>query len=198
MTPATATASFFDDSLYTDVAHLTEHTPSPLNTFMVVWTDWGLGLFAILMIWAWLRARTAGRPQLPGLAVPLIVVVAFLVNDVVKSLFHEVRPCQALSVVPLQPCPAVGDWSFPSNHVAIAAAATAALWLVDRKMAAIALPAMLLIAVSRVWVGAHYPHDVLAGLLVGAVVGAALECIVLGVVRSRRAGAPAEPETLLL
>ncbi|MEU6895872.1 phosphatase PAP2 family protein, partial [Streptomyces sp. NPDC046557] len=64
------------------------------------------------------------------------------------------------------------DWSFPSNHSALAAAAAVALLYVSRRLGAAALAAAVLMAASRVWVGVHYPHDALAGFLVGALVAA--------------------------
>jgi undecaprenyl-diphosphatase len=73
----------------------------------------------------------------------------------------------------LEACPAPGDWSFPSNHAAIAAAAAVALLFVSRRLAVVAIVAALAMGASRVWVGAHYPHDVLAGLAVGTLVAAA-------------------------
>jgi membrane-associated phospholipid phosphatase len=81
----------------------------------------------------------------------------------------EDRPCRSLRVTTLEACPAPGDWSFPSNHAAIAAAAAVALLFVSRRLGAVAAVAACAMAVSRVWVGAHYPHDVLAGVVVGAV-----------------------------
>ena len=75
------------------------------------------------------------------------------------------------------------DFSFPSGHAAgcfcVAAFLTFALpaawpdsrlraWLVT----ALALGLALLIGVSRVYLGAHFPGDVLAGALLGGVVGA--------------------------
>ncbi|MEV3856463.1 phosphatase PAP2 family protein [Streptomyces sp. NPDC050095] len=196
MTARTATAAFFDDSLYSGIAHLTDHTPDAVNTLITLWSDWGLVLFAALLIWAWLRARAEGRSQLPSLAAPLAVVVAFGVNDVVKSVLREARPCQVLHVTPLQACPGAGDWSFPSNHAAIAAAAAAALWCVDRRLALLAVPAALLMAFSRVWVGAHYPHDALAGLVVGAVVALVLMRVLLHFVSRRHASATTPSEVL--
>jgi undecaprenyl-diphosphatase len=103
-----------------------------------------------------------------ALAVPLVVVAAFLVNDIIKSIFDEVRPCQTLHTVTVEACPAAGDWSFPSNHSAIAAAAAVALLYAHRKAGLIALPLAVLMAVSRVWIGVHYPHDVVIGLAAGA------------------------------
>lgn len=83
---------------------------------------------------------------------------------------REDRPCQSLHVKTLEACPAPGDWSFPSNHTVIAAAAAVALLYVSRRLGTIALLGACLMAVSRVWVGAHYPHDVIAGVLVGTLI----------------------------
>ncbi|WP_327690217.1 phosphatase PAP2 family protein [Streptomyces tubercidicus] len=166
--------SFSDDGLYGGVTRLAHHAPAALDSVISVWSEYGLGLFAILMIIAWWRARTAGRPQLPALAVPAVVVLAYVAGAIIKSWVNEQRPCQVLPVTPLDACPALGDWSFPSNHAVIAAAAAAGLWGTDRLLGWIAAPAALLMAASRVWIGAHYPHDVLAGLLAGAVLGALL------------------------
>lgn len=96
------------------------------------------------------------------------MLAAYLVNDLVKSAFHEQRPCRTLHVITVDACPALRDRSFPSNHAATAAAT--AIRLTDRRLGTVALAAALLMGASRVWVGAHYPHDVLIGLLAGVLV----------------------------
>ncbi|MCK7626678.1 phosphatase PAP2 family protein [Streptomyces sp. RS10V-4] len=181
-----------DGGLYTSVTGFAQQMPHFLNVLVSYWTDLGLGVFALLMLAGWWRARQrlggSSRRRLdPGalrhpapvamamaLAVPVIVVLAYVANDVVKSFFHEQRPCQTLHVVTVEPCPGLGDWSFPSNHSAIAASAAVALLLLDRRLGALAVPAALLMGASRVWVGAHYPHDVAVGLVVGVLVAALL------------------------
>ena len=46
-----------------------------------------------------------------------------------------------------------------------------ALLLTDRRLGLYAAaPLALLMGASRVWIGVHYPHDVLVGLVVGALV----------------------------
>jgi undecaprenyl-diphosphatase len=129
------------------------------------------------MLCAWWRARPEGdRARMVSvLAVPVVVVAVYLVNDLVKSLVDEQRPCQTLHVAAtVEACPALGDWSFPSNHAAIAAASAVALLLADRRIGLVALPFALLLGASRVWIGVHYPHDVLAGLALGALLAGAL------------------------
>ncbi|MER5730295.1 phosphatase PAP2 family protein [Streptomyces sp. NPDC002138] len=162
-----------DGNLYTWITDLARRAPSWADSLLSAWSTYGLALFGALMVFAWWRARSSADPARTAraLAAPLVVVVAFLVDTGIKSVFREQRPCQTLHTMTLEACPPLGDWSFPSNHAAIAAAAAAALWLIDRRLAAIAVPAAVLMAFSRVWVGAHYPHDVALGLVVGAVLG---------------------------
>ncbi|MEV7403560.1 phosphatase PAP2 family protein [Streptomyces sp. NPDC091267] len=170
MAPASAAGSI-DGGLYSWVTELAQHAPAALDSAVRLWSDYGLALFAVFMLLSWWRSRSAdpGRTAM-ALCAPLVVVAAYAVNDVVKSAFHEQRPCRTLHVVTVEACPALGDWSFPSNHAAVAAAAATAIWLTGRRLGAVAVPAALLMAASRVWVGAHYPHDVLVGLLTGALI----------------------------
>ncbi|MFJ9683169.1 phosphatase PAP2 family protein [Streptomyces sp. NPDC101194] len=169
--PLASTATSIDGGLYTWITELAQRSPAALDSVVRLWSDYGLALFALLMLASWWRSRSAGPARTAmALCAPLVVVAAYLVNDVVKSLFHEQRPCETLHVVTVEACPALGDWSFPSNHAAIAAAAAVAIWLTDRRLGAVAVPAALLMAASRVWIGVHYPHDVLVGVVTGALV----------------------------
>ncbi|MET9882735.1 phosphatase PAP2 family protein [Streptomyces sp. NPDC006430] len=160
-----------DGPVYTRITDLAGRAPHWLDGLVSLWTTYGLGLFAVLMLVAWWRARPAGPQRTAtALAAPAVVVAAFLTDTLLKSLIREQRPCRTLHTLTLEVCPPPGDWSFPSNHAAIAAAAATALWLTDRRIGALAVPAALLMAFSRVWVGVHYPHDVVFGVLVGATV----------------------------
>ncbi|REK90942.1 phosphatase PAP2 family protein [Streptomyces inhibens] len=164
-----------DGGPYTRITALAQHTPHGVNTLITYWTDYGLALFAVLMLIGWWRARHGAPGAMATvLATPLVVVAAFLVDNLVKGRFAEQRPCQTLHTVTVEACPGLGDWSFPSNHSAVAAAAAVALLLCDRRLGRIAVPAALLMAASRIWVGAHYPHDVAVGLLVGALIAGGL------------------------
>ncbi|WP_119582409.1 phosphatase PAP2 family protein [Streptomyces europaeiscabiei] len=165
--------SSIDGSAYTDVVDLAQRSPGWLDDVVAAWSTYGLAVFAALMAVAWWGARRVSpAAAVAALAVPVIVVAAYGVNDVLKLLVREDRPCQSLRVNTLEACAAPGDWSFPSNHTAIAAAAAMALLFVSRRLGAVAAVAACAMAASRVWVGAHYPHDVVAGVIVGALFAA--------------------------
>lgn len=161
--------SSIDGEAYTDVVNSAARAPGWLDDTVSAWSTYGLAVFAVLMVVGWWRARRVGaEAAVTALAVPLVVVAAYGIDSLLKAVVRESRPCQTLRVATLETCPAHGDWSFPSNHATIAAAAAVALFFVSRRLGALAAVAALAMAVSRVWVGVHYPHDVVVGVAAGA------------------------------
>ncbi|MDP2671717.1 MAG: phosphatase PAP2 family protein [bacterium] len=61
------------------------------------------------------------------------------------------------------------DSSFPSNASAVAFALATAIWLTNKRLGSLSLLLALTYSLARVIVGVHYPSDVLAGALIGAV-----------------------------
>lgn len=170
--------------LYRDITDFAHTTPSWVRSAFEVWTEYGLLLFGALFIAVWWRAR--GRPgnRAVALAVlaPPATAVAYVASESLKSVVDEERPCRAVAgaAASLIACPPVGDWSFPSNHSAIAGAAAVALALAVRRLALLAVPLALLMAFSRVFVGVHYPHDVALGLLLGGAVASLVVLVFTG------------------
>src|SRR5690606_14083971 len=83
-----------------------------------------LGLCAAV---AWRSRRGGPAAVATTLAAGAGAVVAYAASEAVKSLVRQPRGCWEL--VEVAHCPAVGDWSFPSNHTAIAAALATAVVL---------------------------------------------------------------------
>ncbi|GAA3261982.1 phosphatase PAP2 family protein [Streptomyces lavendulae subsp. grasserius] len=162
-------------ALYRDITDFAHSTPSWVRSAFEVWTEFGLLLFGLLFISVWWRARGHGDPRAVARAVlaPLATALVYVASELVKSTVNEERPCRAVAgaAASLVPCPPYGDWSFPSNHSAIAGAAAVALALAVPRLALLTVPVALLMAFSRVFVGVHYPHDVAMGLLLGASLG---------------------------
>ncbi|WP_338784078.1 phosphatase PAP2 family protein [Streptomyces sp. DG1A-41] len=158
--------SGIDGSLFTAVTDLARDTKW-LNTPLSLWTNAGLGVFVVLMLVGWWKARRRDTATMTlALAAPVAVMVSFTVAEVVKKVVAEVRPCYSLPHdYFVSACPARTDYAFPSGHTTVAAATVAALWLLQRRLAVIAAAFALLEGFTRVYLGDHYPHDVLGAAL---------------------------------
>ena len=65
------------------------------------------------------------------------------------------------------------DPSFPSDHATMAGDVATALVIADRRLGVATWTAAALMAFSRVYIAAHYPWDVVAGLALGSLLAAA-------------------------
>jgi membrane-associated phospholipid phosphatase len=92
--------------------------------------------------------------------------LGLLVNQLVAQFWHRARPFAAHRSAHVWGGRS-HDPSFPSDHASAAFAIGFAVLLFDRVAGALFLAAAVVIGVGRVLIGAHYPADVLAGVLVG-------------------------------
>ncbi|MEU6443171.1 phosphatase PAP2 family protein [Streptomyces sp. NPDC047046] len=164
--PLAFDGSRIDGSLFLTITDFARHT-AWANGPMEWWTNAGLGVFAVLAVLGWWRARRRdARAMSLALAAPVSVAVAFAAAEVVKKIMAEPRPCRSLPrAFVFEKCPVPTDYAFPSGHTTTAAATVAALFLLDRRLSAVAGIFAVFEAFSRVYVGGHYPHDVLGSAL---------------------------------
>ena len=117
------------------------------------------------------KTRRAGIAVLAALLVTFVVV-----NLILKPVIARTRPYEVIEGLRLLVSPA-HDYSFPSGHSSSSmAAAVAMAGALPRRMRAIGWCAVVLavmICISRLYIGIHYPSDVLIGAAIGFLCGVA-------------------------
>lgn len=98
-----------------------------------------------------------------GRMVALILVISQLVVHTLKFAVYRDRPFRVLDDI-IANRPPTSKRSFPSGHTCAAFALALPMSAVIPGIAAFAITVASLVGVSRVYLGAHYPSDVLAGI----------------------------------
>lgn len=102
----------------------------------------------------------------------LIMIISFpisiLLIKIIHIFFFEPRPFVNLPIIPIAKESAAAA-SFPSRHATLSAVMAFSYLYFGSKWAAPFIVIMLLIGFSRIYVGVHYPLDVLGGFIVAGV-----------------------------
>ncbi|MCX2969375.1 MULTISPECIES: phosphatase PAP2 family protein [Streptomyces] len=186
--------------------------PDWANSTLAFLSEYGVifGLM-VLGLWAWWTARRGADPvhAVAGLLwAPLGASAAYLVNYPIRELVARPRPFvdhDGLQVL----VPGKDGFSFVSDHSALVMALAVGIFLVNRRLGALAVLLALFQGFGRVYTAVHYPTDVVGGLALGTAVVLLLAPVALAlltpltraVAASPRAGrlvcaprVPAEPE----
>ena len=108
------------------------------------------------------------RTRKAGAAVLLALIFgAVITNVILKNVIARIRPYEVIEGLHLL-IERQHDFSFPSGHACAAFSGAMALYrTIPRRYGICALVFAGLIALSRLYVGVHYPTDVMAGVLIG-------------------------------
>ncbi|WP_256105662.1 phosphatase PAP2 family protein [Streptomyces sp. ODS05-4] len=199
-----------DVGLLYDINGLAGSTPSWFDHAMAFTGEYGILIALVLLVlgcWWSVRRRGAAEDSVAAVAgivwAPLAAGVALLVNIPIRGFVERPRPFldhQGLDVL----VPGKSDYSFVSDHATLAMAVAAALFVAHRRYGLAAIGLALAEGFCRVYLGVHYPTDVIGGLALGTAVALLLAPVALalltplvaavarsgrlgGLVRSRRA-----------
>jgi undecaprenyl-diphosphatase len=105
-----------------------------------------------------------------GLVTASALLGSYMVNNLLlKNLVARTRPYEVVDGLN-RIIEAQSDWSFPSGHTGSSFAAAVVIFILcPRKYGIPALVLAVLISLSRLYVGVHYPTDVLCGAITGTV-----------------------------
>jgi undecaprenyl-diphosphatase len=139
----------------------------------------------IILVIVWLALVIFGKAKGRWAAlmmIPLVAATDQLCASLIKPLVGRMRPCEVLGSVHLwhgvegwitTPAEVVrsykSSFSFPSNHAANMTGAMLFLGLVYRKSLIYTLIVAFAVSYSRIYIGVHWPLDVLAGMTIGSI-----------------------------
>ncbi len=110
--------------------------------------------------------------QKTGISMAIALLLGLLATNVLLKNW-VCRPRPYVTIPGLDALVTAGDWSFPSGHSTSSMAAAVVIFC--RTPRKIGIPAMILgvlICLSRLYVGVHYPSDVICGALIGVLAAA--------------------------
>lgn len=123
-------------------------------------------MFALIILAYWFTGSRKSRMMV------IQAMVAFVIAEVIGKIagkFHlNYQPFAVLPDVNKLVDHAV-DNSFPSDHTILFFSICFSFWLVRKKTGWLWLILALCVAISRIWVGVHYPFDVAVGALIGCI-----------------------------
>ncbi|MFJ6832863.1 phosphatase PAP2 family protein [Streptomyces sp. NPDC091209] len=162
------------DLLY-DINGLAKHAPHWFDRIMEFVGEWGLLLaMALLVVWCWSSVRRRGGDDAASSVAalvwaPLAAGVALLVNVPIRGFVERPRPFRdhpGLDVL----VSGKTDFSFVSDHATITMAMGVGLFVANRKFGLVGIGLALLEGFCRVYLGVHYPTDVIGGFALGTAV----------------------------
>ncbi|MFD9353653.1 phosphatase PAP2 family protein [Streptomyces sp. NPDC060031] len=194
-----------DVSLLYEINGLSRHAPGVVDRAVGIIGEYGfLAALVLLVLWCWRGARrqdeaTAVESFTALVWAPLGAAAALLVNIPLREFVGRPRPLrQHAGVEVLDPGLVVGrsDFSFVSDHATLAMALGVGLFIANRKLGYLGIGVAMLEGLCRIYMGVHYPTDVIGGLALGTAVVllfaplamALLTPVVRSVARSPRLG----------
>ena len=121
----------------------------------------------LLAMWLWFQRGKAVKTL-------FLIILSVAISDavcyrVIKPMVNRARPMDAGIEVQLRTTPHSGK-SFPSNHASNNFAAATILSIVYPEAKLLFLLIASVVALSRVYVGVHFPLDVFAGAIIGMII----------------------------
>lgn len=126
---------------------------------------------AYIIIWLILLINGGKIGKIASVGIILVIVASDQISsNLLKNLFERIRPCNALEDVNLL-VNCSRSFSFPSSHAVNNFAVAFYFYKLYPKFKWLLFTIAFLAAFSRPYIGVHYPSDIVAGALIGMLIG---------------------------
>ncbi|WP_058303284.1 phosphatase PAP2 family protein [Gorillibacterium timonense] len=158
-----------NDQLFEWIHRFAGHSHG-LDSLMIMLANDIVWVLLAWLVLLWLTGREVNQRLV--ICAGLTTAAALLGDMLLAPLINHPRPFVALAFRPL--IPHAADPSFPSSHATFAFAIAFAVWFVSRRRGTVMLALALLTGAARVYVGVHYPADILGAAALALVCGIAV------------------------
>lgn len=151
---------WIQENLRSEVMTVIMRCITKLGNYSILW----LALAVVFLMYK--NTRQVGVTTLVAIGLNTVVT-----NLIIKNVVERTRPYEVIEGLNIL-IEKQSDFSFPSGHSSHAFAAGVVLFMMLPRKAGVPILVLSgLIAFSRLYLGVHYPSDVIAGCLIGAVIG---------------------------
>ena len=141
------------------------HRSPILDNLMIFITHYLISITILIMFILVFKGKSPERKAI--LLAILTLPIALLLIQFIHLLIYEPRPFVTYNFSPL--VKPIGNASFPSIHASLISALAFSYVYFKSKWAYLFVIFMILVGLSRIYVGVHYPLDVLGGFVTGSV-----------------------------
>lgn len=124
---------------------------------------------SLILVMFWFEGKNQDQRERNQRAILRAIIVLFIANIILKLcnlIYFRPRPFVGHEVNLLFYRPT--DSSFPSNPATVGFSVATAIWLYNRRTGALLFVLATLFGLARIYCGVHYPSDIIAGALLGA------------------------------
>ncbi|EJS66847.1 undecaprenyl-diphosphatase [Bacillus cereus] len=137
-----------------------------LNSTMIFLAEYMVYFLGLIIIAYWFTRSRKNKMMI--IQALIAFVTAEIIGKLAGKFYLNYQPFVVLPDVNKLVNHAV-DNSFPSDHTILFFSICFSFWLVRKKTGWLWLVLAFCVAISRIWVGVHYPFDVVTGALVGSI-----------------------------
>ena len=128
-------------------------------------------LFAFFLLVYFSQYAKQEKLRIAGVVTVSVVVARLGITEIIRFFYHRPRPFLTHDVHQLV---IENAWSFPSGHAAFFFAMAMALYFYNKKWGIGFFFAAIVMNISRIIAGVHYPSDIIGGMIIGVLVAYAI------------------------
>lgn len=140
---------------------------SPIDLLMILISNKIRYLYIFVLIFMWFKNKKVARNVIKS------ACVALFIHSLIKLFYFKPRPFVKHRVGIL--IPSKMDSSFPSKHAMLAFAISTSIFFYNRILGLIMWLLSVLTGISRIWVGHHYPSDIIGSAFIATVISMILD-----------------------